>query len=260
MNLVLGDLYHLPIKEENKLKCFRCGSTNVGKRFGSESNGQKYDHSKNEYVPMDTEDYQVHYDTYCCFDCKAWDFYSAFDYLEEYVDLKCPYCEKDSRFSVTMWDDFSGYLELRCSQPECRTELTFRATEKDRMMEFKDIVTPLHRNFNKKIYDALQELNPNNNYHIVDLYNELFLKLRGFLNKNKQLINKIVFEGRETDNKKIDKMAEFVIRGKNGTIFTSTEIGTYGQEITYDTYEKAELALKEIRFTLPHEEFEIKEI
>jgi len=52
-------------------------------------------------------------------------------------------------------------------------------------------------------------------------------------------------------------MSKYVIRGKNGYTFTSTDEETYGQEVTHDTYEQAEVALKQIRETLPFEEFEI---
>lgn len=53
-------------------------------------------------------------------------------------------------------------------------------------------------------------------------------------------------------------MSKYVIRGKNsGYTFTSTEIETYGQEASYETYAEAEIALNNIKTTLPYEEFEI---
>lgn len=55
-------------------------------------------------------------------------------------------------------------------------------------------------------------------------------------------------------------MAKFVIRGTKGTTFTSTEPGTYGQEVEHDSYEEAEIVLKQLKLTYSNEEFEIKEI
>lgn len=52
-------------------------------------------------------------------------------------------------------------------------------------------------------------------------------------------------------------MSKYVIRGKNGYIFTSNQEETYDQEEIYGTYKQAEVALKQIRETLPFEEFEI---
>jgi Zn-dependent M32 family carboxypeptidase len=44
---------------------------------------------------------------------------------------------------------------------------------------------------------------------------------------------------------------KFVIRGKNGFAFTSTEIGNVGTEVQYDTYEEAEKALEQFEQTMP---------
>jgi len=52
----------------------------------------------------------------------------------------------------------------------------------------------------------------------------------------------------------------FVIRGKSGYKFFSTEPGTYGQEVQHETRRKAESMLKVAKDTLPFEEFEIVEV
>lgn len=55
-------------------------------------------------------------------------------------------------------------------------------------------------------------------------------------------------------------MNRFVIRGKSGSAFTSTEQETYGQEVEHSTREEAEHILIQIEKAIPFEEFEIKDL
>lgn len=56
------------------------------------------------------------------------------------------------------------------------------------------------------------------------------------------------------------EMSKFVIRGKSGSAFTSTEQETYGQEVEHHTREEAEHVLVQIEKAIPFEEFEIVDL
>ena len=49
----------------------------------------------------------------------------------------------------------------------------------------------------------------------------------------------------------------FVIRGKNGMRFESCSIGNLDEEETYETFEMAQMAMKQIQESIPFEQFEI---
>jgi hypothetical protein len=52
----------------------------------------------------------------------------------------------------------------------------------------------------------------------------------------------------------------FVIRGNKGTRFTSTDLETPGNEVTYKSMEQAENALEQIQPLFRDEKFSIKDI
>lgn len=52
----------------------------------------------------------------------------------------------------------------------------------------------------------------------------------------------------------------YVVRGKSGYKFFSTEESTFGKEVNHESFEQAENVLNQVKDTLIFEEFEIVEL
>jgi hypothetical protein len=193
MKLKTGEIYQLQIVEDERLRCYRCGSSNVRHRFGSREHEEIYDYATQKYVPMDSEDYQIHFDTYCCLDCREWDFPEAFESSNSYARLSCPYCARDSRFKVIMWDAFSGLLEMRCEHKECGTELRFWAEPEGKRLQA--IWTPVHKQFQSQLFQTLESLRSAGFDEEKEAFEELTRRLRLFMSENKPLLDQIILDG-----------------------------------------------------------------
>lgn len=113
--------------------CPKCQSENIGRRFENRYSQRYeqtviYDNSSGQEMTDPDDDYSVHHDTYCCYECNYWDFYDAFQGGYKTDDpVDCPVCEKEVELVCQSFDWFDGSLDMNCK--ECQTRFIFKGTE-----------------------------------------------------------------------------------------------------------------------------------
>ena len=106
----IGLLY----KIEKNLSCIKCGSNNVGNLFNdTEDPVIKLNKATNERESIDSENYRIHFDCYCCYDCLKWDFPGDTWYSYKIIGYECN-CGNNV-LDIDFFDRFSGDMEFTCN-------------------------------------------------------------------------------------------------------------------------------------------------
>jgi hypothetical protein len=105
------------IVEEN-LRCFKCGSTNVGPLFIAAGDPELVHNTATGKDELrDDENYIIHHDCLACYTCKAWDFPEPEQWTHPVVTggFTCDACG-GSRLTVTENDSLADTFEVKCQK------------------------------------------------------------------------------------------------------------------------------------------------